>query len=601
MCERDRERESLGRGTPPPPRPGVGLAVSLGVCFCRRRLGSVSFPSFVLFFGCCGVLTESVCCPSRQLSFSPHGSQRRSAPRSRSNKALAWSTSVLLLLLLGTPVCFTNCTVWWVVLCRMLPLRATIAYDPSACCNSLDFTTFSSDVAHRSPKETVVKLPARKLNDPLCNCVVAEANMYSQASHPVFLVISADERCTVAARFFSTSLVHYERWNGESAELFVASESFSAHQLVRYEVDPERWRALVTEAIAAACAYFDSKPKLGFAAVPVAVVYADCESIAAVAAFQKLLPPSRPLLLRHIWFSEVWRTALSSCHGFINVNLPLKSLRTSRCRGSVVCSQVSFYLCEVLPSLWRVYTYESMDGLPTDSLRSFTPIFFTRHGQSEYNLEDRLGGNPDLTASGRTDAADVAEFFRREVVSNPLLFSERTESWDREIGFEVWCSQLRRTRHTAEPIAEVLSSGKVSIFKSLNEIHAGICEDMTNEEVKRLYPDIQKARKSDKVGFRYPNGESYRDLMQRLKPLMLSLYSTRECVLVVAHQAVLRAMLSFFGGPPVEEAVHTPCPQRAIWVCTYNRVGEPRLAQVTLPQRAGSDGSVRPATSWTGW
>ncbi|EPY25811.1 6-phosphofructo-2-kinase [Strigomonas culicis] len=287
--------------------------------------------------------------------------------------------------------------------------------------------------------------------------------------------------------------------------------------------------------------------------------------------------------------------------GYVSVSLAAKALRASRCRGSVVCSRFTSFLTSLMPTLHQIYVYEPLDGKPDDTLSFFTPIFFTRHGQSEYNLEDRLGGDPDLTDSGRLDAAEIASFFRSEVLHNPSLFMRRTAKWDETVGFEVWCSQLRRTRHTAEPSSVVLTQGQIRSFKSLNEIHAGICEDMTNEEVKQIYPHIQSFRHTDKVGFRYPNGESYQDLARRLNPILLELVNSKPCVLVVAHQAVLRTLLSYFGGPPVEKAVHSSCPQRTIWVCTYNRLGEPRLAEISLPPRRSRESGGKSEGAWTGW
>ena len=41
------------------------------------------------------------------------------------------------------------------------------------------------------------------------------------------------------------------------------------------------------------------------------------------------------------------------------------------------------------------------------------PIYFTRHGQSEYNLEDRIGGDPNLTAFGKKYAAQLGKWETR--------------------------------------------------------------------------------------------------------------------------------------------------------------------------------------------
>jgi hypothetical protein len=39
------------------------------------------------------------------------------------------------------------------------------------------------------------------------------------------------------------------------------------------------------------------------------------------------------------------------------------------------------------------------------------PIYFSRHGESEYNHEDRIGGDPDLTQRGYAYAKKLNQFF----------------------------------------------------------------------------------------------------------------------------------------------------------------------------------------------
>jgi broad specificity phosphatase PhoE len=43
-------------------------------------------------------------------------------------------------------------------------------------------------------------------------------------------------------------------------------------------------------------------------------------------------------------------------------------------------------------------------------------------------------------------------------------------------------------------------------------------------------------RKTDKIGYRYPRGESYFDLIARIDPLMHELESYKEPILIIAHQ-----------------------------------------------------------------
>ena len=63
------------------------------------------------------------------------------------------------------------------------------------------------------------------------------------------------------------------------------------------------------------------------------------------------------------------------------------------------------------------------------------------------------------------------------------------------------------------------------------------------QQIAEAYPDEFAARKADKLRYRYAGGgESYLDVVQRLEPVITELEREAECVCVVAHQAVLRAI-----------------------------------------------------------
>ncbi len=57
---------------------------------------------------------------------------------------------------------------------------------------------------------------------------------------------------------------------------------------------------------------------------------------------------------------------------------------------------------------------------------------------------------------------------------------------------------------------------------------------------------------------RYPSGESYLDVIQRLEPVIIEIERERECVCIVAHQAVLRALYGYFNKIPLKVHQQTP-------------------------------------------
>jgi 6-phosphofructo-2-kinase len=78
----------------------------------------------------------------------------------------------------------------------------------------------------------------------------------------------------------------------------------------------------------------------------------------------------------------------------------------------------------------------------------------------------------------------------------------------------------------------------------LNELRGGELDKMSHSEIKQKYPQVWEARMKDKLHFRYPGagGESYIDVIQRVKPVIVELERQRKSVLVVSHLAVQRCL-----------------------------------------------------------
>ena len=153
-------------------------------------------------------------------------------------------------------------------------------------------------------------------------------------------------------------------------------------------------------------------------------------------------------------------------------------------------------------------------------------IMFCRHGESEYNLEKRIGGNSDLTPRGRLFADNLAEYVNG--MKNDKL--------------RVWTSWLKRTIDTGNKI-----NATQERWKALNEIYAGEFENHTYEEIHAREPVHYAARERFKFTYRYPGGESYEDLCLRLESVIMEL-ERQENILVIAHQAVLRCLMAYFVG-----------------------------------------------------
>lgn len=197
------------------------------------------------------------------------------------------------------------------------------------------------------------------------------------------------------------------------------------------------------------------------------------------------------------------------------------------------------------------------------------PIWLTRHGESVFNQQGLLGGDSDLSPLGVEYARHLATFVRERtaaLVTAPRAPGEPRASAGDEV--TVWTSTLRRTLQTARLLAHRPIS-----WRALDEIDAGICEGMTYDEIRRQMPDVFAARTADKLRYRYPRGESYEDIIQRLDPLIIQLERQRAPVLVISHQAVLRALYAYLMDRPPETCPTLPIPLHTVIEITPTAYG----------------------------
>ncbi|KAL4655811.1 6-phosphofructo-2-kinase/fructose-2,6-bisphosphatase 4-like [Arapaima gigas] len=181
-------------------------------------------------------------------------------------------------------------------------------------------------------------------------------------------------------------------------------------------------------------------------------------------------------------------------------------------------------------------------------------IYLCRHGESDLNVKGRIGGDSGLSIRGK-EACSFAKFCLWSSFAKCLAkFIQDQNIKD----LKVWTSQMKRTIQTAEALGVPYEQ-----WKALNEIDAGVCEEMRYEEIQEHYPLEFALRDQDKYRYRYPKGESYEDLVQRLEPVIMEL-ERQENVLVICHQAVMRCLLAYFLDKSAEELPYLKCPLHTV-------------------------------------
>ena len=182
-------------------------------------------------------------------------------------------------------------------------------------------------------------------------------------------------------------------------------------------------------------------------------------------------------------------------------------------------------------------------------------LYLVRHGQTEYNLEGRLGGDPLLTPKGQEQARKLADHFRR--VHLPCIFT----------------STKRRSALTAEPLLAERPDCVTMGMPEFDEIDAGMCEGMRYEDIRTGMPLEYAARAANKYSYVYPRGESYAMLKQRVaRGLRRALFIAGEgTLMIVGHQAINRTILSLFLFQRPDDVPYTFIPQNQYYHITITQ------------------------------
>ena len=161
-------------------------------------------------------------------------------------------------------------------------------------------------------------------------------------------------------------------------------------------------------------------------------------------------------------------------------------------------------------------------------------LFAARHGQTQWNAENKICGTTDLplTEEGWAQARALAE-----------------KTVDLELDLII-CSPMLRAKQTASAVAEKLN---IPVLEDprLVEQNYGIYEGMD-----RKTPGFLENKRHFAV--RYPGGESMMDVAHRIYGLLEEVKRdhAEKNVLLVCHGGVLRLVRSYFEPTTNEEYFH---------------------------------------------
>ncbi len=159
-------------------------------------------------------------------------------------------------------------------------------------------------------------------------------------------------------------------------------------------------------------------------------------------------------------------------------------------------------------------------------------VYFVRHGESEWNVADRICGQTDspLTEKGHVQAIETGKMILEKGIKAD----------------EIICSPLLRAAETARHISE-MTGIPMRVEQKLIEQNFGKWEGHS----PRKDPVFQEAKTQFVTN--YEGGESMLRLAQRIYNVLDEITSSDKTYIIVAHNGIARVVKSYFSDMTNEE------------------------------------------------
>jgi probable phosphoglycerate mutase len=187
-------------------------------------------------------------------------------------------------------------------------------------------------------------------------------------------------------------------------------------------------------------------------------------------------------------------------------------------------------------------------------------LYLLRHGQTELSRDDVFCGSgldPELTPEG----LQMAQAFAA---------SYRSQSWS-----AVYCSSLRRSMATAQPLCDALGI-TMEVRSDLNEIAYGKWEGLTRAAVEQEYHDDYIRWLADPAWHAPTGGELAITIARRSLQVIdeIKQHYADGNVLVISHKATIRIILCSLLGIDVGRfRYRLACPVGSLSVVEFSLAG----------------------------
>ena len=185
-------------------------------------------------------------------------------------------------------------------------------------------------------------------------------------------------------------------------------------------------------------------------------------------------------------------------------------------------------------------------------------LILLRHGQSQWNLENRFTGwkNVPLTEKGEEEAKKAGELIKKHNINIDKVFSSVLERANRTAEIAIKKAELNN----------LLENNKIimTCSEKLNERDYGDLVGLNKQETADKFGKDQVHIWRRSYDTPPPNGESLKDVVERVAPYFKEnikpLLDKGENILIAAHGNSLRAMMIELGMYKSEEISNIELP-----------------------------------------
>lgn len=177
-------------------------------------------------------------------------------------------------------------------------------------------------------------------------------------------------------------------------------------------------------------------------------------------------------------------------------------------------------------------------------------LVIVRHGQSQWNLENRFTGWIDIGLSEKG-------------IEEARKAGEKLKNYRFDIAFT---SALVRAQRTLDIILEIIGQTNIPVIKdkALNERMYGDLQGLNKDETRKKFGDEQVRLWRRSYDIAPPNGESLKDTAARVIPFYVEKIvpelKTGKNVLISAHGNSLRALVMHLENLSKEQILETEIP-----------------------------------------